>query len=160
MDVIDPRDLDVVCTPQITAPTEQQYSALQQAFTHFNRVLFAGRLSSPLIVLQRQRNVMGHYCAGRFVSMSDDKTRVDELALNPAFFRSRGPRDVCSTLVHEQCHAFVRHFGRPTRAGYHDRQWAELMKRIGLQPSHTGAPGGRETGYKMSDYVIEGGPFA
>jgi len=34
------------------------------------------------------------------------------------------------------------------------------MKEIGLQPSHTGEPGGKETGQKVSHYIIEGGRFA
>jgi hypothetical protein len=32
MDVIGPRNIDVVCTPQMGAPTEQQYGALQTAY--------------------------------------------------------------------------------------------------------------------------------
>jgi hypothetical protein len=34
------------------------------------------------------------------------------------------------------------------------------MKRIGLHPSNTGEPGGRETGEHMSDYIVEGNPYA
>ena len=34
------------------------------------------------------------------------------------------------------------------------------MKEVGLQPSSTGAPGGKEVGQKMADYSIEGGLFA
>jgi hypothetical protein len=34
------------------------------------------------------------------------------------------------------------------------------MKSIGLQPSSTGMVGRKETGQKMSDYVIPNGPFA
>lgn len=33
------------------------------------------------------------------------------------------------------------------------------MKAIGLHPSATGEPGGRETGDRMDHYVIENGPF-
>ncbi len=33
------------------------------------------------------------------------------------------------------------------------------MKRVGLIPSNTGAPGGKKTGYQMSHYIIDGGPF-
>ena len=33
------------------------------------------------------------------------------------------------------------------------------MKRIGLYPSHTAEPGGRETGDQMQHYVIAGGIF-
>jgi predicted RNA-binding Zn-ribbon protein involved in translation (DUF1610 family) len=34
------------------------------------------------------------------------------------------------------------------------------MKEVGLQPSATGEAGGKETGQRMSHYVIAGGPFA
>ena len=34
------------------------------------------------------------------------------------------------------------------------------MKAIGLQPSNTGAVGGKETGQQMTHYIIAGGPFA
>jgi hypothetical protein len=33
------------------------------------------------------------------------------------------------------------------------------MEEIGLMPSSTGAPGGKKTGQKMSDYIIPGGVF-
>ena len=33
------------------------------------------------------------------------------------------------------------------------------MKEVGLQPSHTGEPGGREIGKKMADYPIPAGVF-
>jgi hypothetical protein len=34
------------------------------------------------------------------------------------------------------------------------------MKGVGLQPSSTGAVGGKETGHRVSHYVIPGGLFA
>jgi hypothetical protein len=34
------------------------------------------------------------------------------------------------------------------------------MKSIGLHPSNTGQPGGKETGGKMSHYIVPDGPFA
>ena len=37
--------------------------------------------------------------------------------------------------------------------------WGEIMKGVGLYPSHNEKPGGRETGFKVSHYVIPGGPF-
>jgi hypothetical protein len=33
------------------------------------------------------------------------------------------------------------------------------MKRVGLYPSDTGKPGGRETGQQMTHYILAGGPF-
>ena len=35
-----------------------------------------------------------------------------------------------------------------------------MMKEIGLHPSDTGFPGGKETGQSVSHFIIEGGPFS
>lgn len=64
-----------------------------------------------------------------------------------------------STLVHEMCHLWQQEFGRPSRSGYHNEEWADKMAAVGLMPSRTGKPGGRRTGQQMTHYVIEGGPF-
>ena len=50
--------------------------------------------------------------------------------------------------------------GTPPRRSYHDRQWAAKMKEIGLQPSTTGEPGGKETGQTVTHYIVKGGAFA
>jgi hypothetical protein len=50
--------------------------------------------------------------------------------------------------------------GKPAARGYHNKEWAAKMKAIGLQPSNTGAVGGKETGQQMSHYIIPDGPFA
>src|SRR5450755_159187 len=34
------------------------------------------------------------------------------------------------------------------------------MKEIGLQPSTTAQPGGKETGQSVSHYIVPGGPYA
>src|SRR5215472_8566023 len=67
--------------------------------------------------------------------------------------------EICSTLVHEMVHVWQHAKGTAPKRGYHDREWAAKMKEVGLQPSSTGAVGGRETGQKMMDYIIPDGPF-
>jgi hypothetical protein len=67
--------------------------------------------------------------------------------------------EVLSTLVHEMTHLEQFRFGRPSRAGYPNKEWGKLMKRVGLHPSNIGRPGGKETGQQMHHYIIEGGPF-
>jgi hypothetical protein len=52
------------------------------------------------------------------------------------------------------------HGEKKSRRGYHNAEWGSKMESVGLMPSSTGKPGGNKTGAKMSDYVIEGGPFA
>jgi hypothetical protein len=56
-------------------------------------------------------------------------------------------------------HAWQQHCGTPSKRGYHNKEWAAKMKSVGLQPSSTGMVGGKETGQRMSDYIIPGGAF-
>jgi hypothetical protein len=79
---------------------------------------------------------------------------VPELALNPDSFIGRTDEMILSTLVHEMAHVWQQTHGRPPRKGYHDREWAVKMLEIGLQPSNTGEPGGKETGQSMSHYIL------
>ena len=57
-------------------------------------------------------------------------------------------------------HVWQEQYGQPGSRGYHNKQWAAQMKAVGLQPSSTGMPGGRETGQRVSHYVIPDGRFA
>ena len=66
---------------------------------------------------------------------------------------------VYSTLVHEQCHIWQHSLGKPSRTGYHNKEFAKKMESVGLIASTTGRPGGKQVGQKMSDYPIESGVF-
>ncbi|WKB50502.1 SprT-like domain-containing protein [Eleftheria terrae] len=139
-------------------PTSQAYDELERAYRFYNRELFDGRLPDCLITLQRKgKRTMGYFAPDRFAHR--DGLLSDELAMNPMHFARVDLVEVLQTLVHEMTHAQQKHFGRPSRAGYHNREWADMMKAIGLYPSSTGAPGGKEVGDKMADYVITGGRF-
>jgi hypothetical protein len=138
-------------------PTNDIYQALLVAYQHFNESLFDGCLPPCLMVLQRKAKTMGYVSTGRWVNASGGLT--DELAVNPEFFLGYPKIEVCSTLVHEQVHVFQQHFGKPGRRGYHNTEWAEKMCSIGLIPSDTGRPGGKQTGEAMGDYTLLDGPF-
>jgi len=58
------------------------------------------------------------------------------------------------------CHEWQQHFGHPPARHYHNMEWAEKMISVGLMPSNTGQFGGKITGSRMADYIIEDGPFA
>lgn len=64
-----------------------------------------------------------------------------------------------STLVHEMCHLWQEDFGKPSRGGYHNRQWADKMIQVGLMPTDTGEPGGQLTGQRVTHYIIPDGKF-
>jgi hypothetical protein len=147
------------------AITPIEYNQLQDAFDYFNTELFDGRLPDVFITYQRRAGSKGYFSANRFTgrtgqSGSREQSGHHELALNPDAFVDRTDEQIASTLVHEQTHVWQRHFGKPGSRGYHNKEWATKMKSIGLQPSTTGAVGGKETGQHVTHYIIPGGPFS
>jgi hypothetical protein len=138
-------------------PTLRACAELQFSFDHFNATLFDSALPHCIITLQRSGNCYGYFCAARFDSRTGQQ--CDEIALNPTHILTRPLREVLSTQAHEMVHFWQQHFGKPGRRGYHNRQWAQKMKSIGLGPSATGNPGGKETGQSISHYIIAGGAF-
>jgi hypothetical protein len=141
-------------------PTQETYSALQMAYEFFNRELFGGALPECLITLQRKEHrVYGYFWGRRFKEIGGEQ-RTDEIAMNPQHFGRHSIEQSLSTLVHEMVHQWQAHGGAPSRAGYHNREWAGKMESVGLMPSDTGRPGGKKTGQRVSHYVIPGGPFA
>ena len=141
-------------------PTQRTYSSLTTAYDFFNRELFGDELPPCLITVQRHKGAYGYFSGERFVNVADPQEVTDEIALNPAHFATRSPEEVLATLVHEMVHLWQHHFGKQARRSYHDRQWAAKMREVGLIPSDTGEPGGKETGQKMTHYIEQDGPFA
>ena len=140
-------------------PTSLTYTRLDKAYDYFNDKLFDKQLPSCLITMQRKSKAYGYFCGDRFANHENAKEITDEIALNPSYFAECSAESILSTLVHEMVHLWQHHFGkRPTRC-YHDRQWSAKMKAVGLHPSDTGEFGGKETGSKMSHYIIENGLF-
>lgn len=123
---------------------------------HFNLALFDGALRAPLLTIKRGLGSLGYFSAARWVRNSE---RIPEIALNSELFAERSWLSLMQTVVHQQCHAWQHQFGRPSRPGYHNAEWAEQMEKLGLVPSVTGEPGGRKTGQHILEYPIIGGPF-
>lgn len=139
-------------TTATDTPTQTIYTAIERGYGHFNMHLFDGQLPDCLITLQRKAKAMGYVSPDRWVNERGQHT--DELAVNPEYFLGRPLLEVCQTLVHEMCHIWQYHHGQPGRRGYHNREWAQKMRAIGLVASDTGAPGGKKTGESMSDYIL------
>jgi hypothetical protein len=111
-----------------------------------------------VVTLQRKARARGFFDKERFATR-DDQTKTDEIALNPQHFKERTTEQILSALVHEMVHQYEWHIGNPGRHGYHDKKWGASMKRVGLYPSDTAQPGGKETGWRVSHYIVPGGPF-
>lgn len=140
-------------------PTKQTYDALNKAYEFFNKRLFGSGLPPCLVTLQRRNRAFGYFWGERF-GTRDGKDVTDEIALNPRHFQERTVEQTLSTLVHEMVHLWQHHFGKPSRSAYHNKQWAAKMKAVGLYPSTTGTPGGRETGQTCSHYILKGDRFS
>jgi len=139
--------------------TPAEYRAFQTAYDFFNAELFGASLPHVLVTLQRHAKARGYFSPERFTGRTE-RAVVHELALNPDTFTGRTDEEILSTLAHEMAHVWQQTHGKPPTRCYHDRQWAAMMKEIGLQPSTTGEPGGKETGQSVTHYIIAGGPYA
>lgn len=141
-------------------PTTKAYGELQNAYDFFNAKLFQDRLPPCLITLSRKHvKALGYFIHKRFAQIADSGATTDEICMNPQYVKDRPMMDTLSTLVHEMTHLEQAHFGKKPRGGYHDKAWGELMKKVGLHPSDTGQEGGKETGQRMTHYVVSGGKF-
>jgi len=138
--------------------TKAEYSGLERAFTFFNKKLFDGNLPPVLITFRKHGRAFGYFGPNRY-GQREGKEIVHELALNTDLFEGRSDEEILSTLAHESTHCWQHVFGHPSRNGYHNKEWGSAMKAIGLHPSDTGLPGGRETGQRMSHYIVKGGRF-
>ena len=140
------------------AITKKEYAAFQQAYDYFNRELFSGRLPACLITLTHSKQYGGFFHRERFTHRRDE-SKTDELSLNIDCFHQMADREILAILVHEMVHLWQFHYGKPSRNGYHNKEWAMMMEAIGLIPSDTGQPGGHRTGQSMNHYIIEGGRY-
>lgn len=143
-------------------PTLEASAELQFLYSYFNERLFEGQLPDCMVVFTRKK-CFGYFAPNRFRNL--DGELVPELGLNPTYLSAFGDLEACKTMAHEQAHVARYYFGPLNRngkrpnSGYHDKHWGAIMRKIGLMPSHTGKPGGKELGYQMMEYVIEGGRF-
>ncbi len=140
------------------AITEREYRAFQTAYDFLNTELFAASLPHVLVTLQRHAKAKGYFAPNRFAGRIEHGT-AHELAMNPDVFTGRSDKLILSTLAHEMVHVWQQTYGKIPRRAYHDKQWAEKMKAVGLYPSTTGEPGGKETGQSVTHYIIEGGSY-
>jgi hypothetical protein len=137
-------------------PTLEQFAAYQRAWAYFNEALFDRRLKPCLLNLSRHRGSEGFFAAKRWQKGDE---MIHEISLNPDLLRSP-PHESLGTLVHEMVHQWQEDHGTPSRANYHNTEWADKMEEIGLIPSSTGEPGGKRTGQSMSHYIDAEGCFA
>lgn len=164
--------------------SSKNYKAYERAFDTLNNRLFDGKLPEVVLTLRAGRNANGYAWAKRFKihdsetpqDATEDSTALmemedadfqgtvieketlqafDEIAINPAT-ANRPARDVLGTLLHEMCHVWQFNFGKASRNGYHNQQWAGKMIEVGLRPFSIQNPD-KMVGQKVTHTIEEGG---
>lgn len=144
-------------TMQTVNPNSDVHDHLKHAVAYFNRTLFDDELPEVVIRLQRHLGASGCFSPSRWL---DQEGRLaHQISVNPYFFAKRPLQDIFQTLVHQMCHLWQTEFGKPSRSGYHNLEWARKMQSIGLTPTSTGKPGGKLVGQRILDYVEPDGNF-
>lgn len=149
-------------------PTQQINAALHDLFDKLNERLFVpylidkdgnrlGPVPPCILTIQSFGRCKGF--AAKAVWSDDHNTLLDQITIVFRAHRRGDVKDLAQTTAHEMMHSKQFRDGETGVKNYHNRQFADWMKSIGLQTSKTGEPGGAEIGTGMSDYVIEGGPF-
>ena len=153
---------DIKATPKtlqiLFDPTREVAHSLEYAFEVFNTHLFGGQLPETMIVFSRKARTLGHFANDRYEERQQTNT-LHEIALNPDYFADRSLPDILSTLAHEMCHLWQHTQGKPSRNGYHNRQWADKMLDIGLQPVRCDGTG-KQTGQALTHDIVLDGPFS
>lgn len=138
--------------------TTIQFKTLDDLYRFYNQAIFGGTLSDCIVNMSRHGGAYGFFAANRWRGENEAKKIIHEISINPDFM-NREDIEWHSTLVHEMCHLWWEDFGKPSRGGYHNRQWADKMVQVGLMPTDTGEPGGKQTGQYVTHYIIPDGRF-
>ena len=131
-----------------------QYEALEGLYASMNARFFGGSLPDIVFLLDYgKHNVMGYFQFERVKSAGDGSMR-SVISMNPDAF-GRSSSDVAATLLHEMCHCWEAYVARiKPRSGYHDRHWAEEMRKCGLEPVFN-----NPSRTSCTHRIIEGGAF-
>lgn len=168
----------------VTDPRKDLAAVFYTAFDYYNEWLFKSLLSRPVITTQRKKNAAGFFKPEEYYPRGKEHAETPvvlrkphhTIAMMPEAMADETDEEVLSTLVHEMCHLWQHDFGTPSRAGYHNEEWSQKMKEVGLRPSSLGkydarnpalseeqrqqSKQGRETGQRMSHYIDPAGAFA
>lgn len=136
-------------------PVIEQNKAYHYAFEWFNKMLFDGKLSRPMLLFTRNAKIIGGYFSpDRW--RNDDGIIAHEIAINANAFENGNVIRVFTILVHEMVHQWQHENGKPGRGGYHNKEWAAKCVEIGLKPISLDFPG-KSTGEKIDTEIIDGG---
>jgi hypothetical protein len=118
-----------------------------------------GFLPDVLVTLQRQARSRGYFSPQRFRSRVEEALVMNSLLTLNGFLGAQTKKSVRPLRTKWSM------FGNRLTAECRARlitiaSGAAKMKAIGLHPSATGEPGGRETGQSMTHFILQGGRYS
>ncbi|HAW58239.1 MAG TPA: hypothetical protein DCX03_04380 [Bacteroidales bacterium] len=148
--------------------TQSLYKAYEDIFHYFNQNLFGGALPPVFLNMSRMNKAYGFYVRKNWGEINSlalllpkkAKTHrtISEISINPLYTGTRTAKEYISTLVHEMCHHWQYEFGTPGKWGYHNKEFANKMRSIGLQAVNV--KDGKETGFTVSHTIITNGAYS
>lgn len=135
-------------------PTKQQYAYFTFLFSHYNQRLFEGKLPEVMITISKLPMV----ASGVFLSRKWNRN-IHEICFNPKMLTNENLQEFHQVLAHEMVHLWQQEFGKASRNGYHNKQWANKMLEVGLIPTDNGTETGRKTGQRVGDIPKPDGAF-
>lgn len=145
-------------------PTVAQSGVLNDAFDYFNEKLFNNEVRKTMIGFSRNKQIIGGYFSPeRWFNAEDPDTKIHEIVINANIMSDGDIERIMSILVHEMCHAWQEDNGKPSRSGYHNKEWAAKALEVGLEPRVYTKDGelvpDTITGQRVNTYTIPDGPF-
>lgn len=139
------------------SPSYEQQHALLRAFTCLNDDLFDGKLNRPMLYLTRSSKVIGGYF-GKDKWVNDSGQVVHEIAINANMMGNRDIVQLMNILIHEMIHMWQYDYGKPTRSGYHNAEFADKAESMGLEPKDLQT--GKRTGQAVQTHPVQSGAAA
>ena len=128
-------------------PNMDQQKAYGKAFDHLNKRLFKGALSTPMLVLSRNKNLTtGVFNPEKWID--DTGNQLHEIILSAGITNLK---DFYMAMVHQMLHQWQNDHGAPSENGYHNKEWTSKAVEIGLKV--------KGYGYKIDTIVKRNGAF-
>ena len=134
--------------------TNEKYGNLSMVFELMNKEFFDGKLTDVIITVVRKNQARGYYYEKSFIEGNEQI--IPEIALNPDVFENE-EKVVLSTLLHEMCHHYQALYGIPSKNGYHNKEFSEIMKNVGLQTYDIKTY--KSVGYSVTHNIIPDGNY-
>lgn len=111
---------------------------LYRIFAILNKDKFDGKLSEPVITIQKTRmNAYGWFTPDRTWrdknNEESDETSYNEINIDPRWFNVRTPSDIAETLLHEMCHYYNKVNGiKDCNGQVHNKKFKRVAEDVGL----------------------------